>query len=61
MQILTIEIQAVLMIEIKIQKQKCIFESFFVPDIGGYYSYMIDIIPKMEYNVLEREVYSLCI
>lgn len=26
-----------------------------------YYSYKIDIIPKMEYNVLEREVYSLCI
>ncbi len=44
-----------------IRKQKCIFESFFVPDIGEYYSYKIDIIPKMKYNILEREVYSLCI
>ena len=26
-----------------------------------YYSYKIDIIPKTEYNVLEGEVYSLCI
>ena len=26
-----------------------------------YISYMIVIIPKMEYNVLESEVYSLCI
>lgn len=34
---------------------------FFVPNIGEYYSYKIDIIPKMEYNVLESEVYSLCI
>ncbi len=33
----------------------------FVPNMGEYYSYKIDIIPKMEYNVLEREVYSLCI
>ncbi len=32
-----------------------------VPVAGEYYSYKIDIIPKMKYNVLESEVYSLCI
>ncbi len=37
------------------------FRVFFVPNVGEYYSYKIDIIPKLEYNVLEREVYSLCI
>ena len=50
-----------LYIESKIRKQKCTFESFFIPKLGEYYSYKIDIIPKMEYNVLEGEVYSLCI
>ncbi len=37
------------------------FRVFFIPKLREYYSYMIDIIPKMEYNVLESEVYSLCI
>ncbi len=37
------------------------FRAFFIPKFGEYYSYKIDIIPKMEYNVLEGEVYSLCI
>ena len=50
-----------LYIEIKIRKQKCTFESFFIPKLGEYYSFEIDIIPKMEYNVLESEVSSLCI
>lgn len=35
-----------LTIEIKIRKQKCIFESFFVSKIGEYYSYKIANIPK---------------
>ena len=48
-------------IEIKIRKQKCTFESFFIPKLGEYHSYKIDIVPKMEYHILEREVYSLCI
>ncbi len=39
----------------------CTFESFFIPKLGEYHSYKIDIVPKMEYNVLESEVYSLCI
>mgnify|MGYP001059187256 FL=1 len=37
------------------------FRVFFIPKFGEYYSYKIDIILKMEYNVLEGEVYSLCI
>ncbi len=37
------------------------FRVFFIPKFGEHYSYKIDIIPKMEYNVLESEVYSLCI
>ncbi|GFI26290.1 hypothetical protein IMSAGC012_01410 [Lachnospiraceae bacterium] len=49
------------MIEIKIRKRKCTFESFFVPKIRDYYSYNIDIIPKKWHNVVESEVYFLCI
>ena len=37
------------------------FRVFFIPKSGEYYSYKIDIVPKMEYSVLESEVYSLCI
>ncbi len=37
------------------------FRVFFFPNIGEYYSYKIDMIPKIEYNVLESEVYFLCI
>ena len=37
------------------------FRVFFIPKLGEYHSYEIDIVPKMEYNVLESEVYSLCI
>lgn len=37
-----------------------VFHSF-IPNIGEYYSYKIDIVPKTEYTVWESEVYSLCI
>lgn len=37
------------------------FRVFFIPKLGEYHSYKIDIVPKMEYSVLESEVYSLCI
>ncbi len=37
------------------------FRVFFIPKLGEYYSYKIDIVPKIVYNVLESEVYSLCI
>ena len=37
------------------------FRVFFIPELGEYHSYKIDIIPKIEYSVLESEVYSLCI
>ena len=53
--------KSVNMLEIKIRKQKCIFASFLFRNREKYYSYMIDIVPKTEYNVLESEVYSLCI
>ena len=42
-------------------KTEMYFRVFFIPNIGAYYSYKIDIVPKIEYNVLESEVYSLCI
>ncbi len=37
------------------------FRVFFIPKLGEYYSYKIDTVPKVEYNVLESEVYSSCI
>lgn len=48
---LAIEIQVVLMIEIKIRKQKSIFESFYVPNIGEYYVLVhIEICKKLRYS-----------
>lgn len=50
-----------LYIKIRIRKQKCIFESFFCSGNQNIIPVRLLLFRKMEYNVLESEVYSLCI
>ncbi len=52
---------AMFLFAIRFGNRNVLSSLFFIPKSGKYYSFKNDIIPKIEYNVLESEVYSLCI
>lgn len=39
----------------------CISGSFIIPKTINYYSFLVDIVPKIGYPIEGREVQSLCI